>query len=1006
MRRNVRRWWIRLLATSWAVSAAVLTEARADDAQAPRSDTAASLDVAAERMTVPEGFSVNLFAGEPEVTQPIALAFDARGRLWVVECHTYPDWEKSGKPAHDKVIVFEDSDGDGKADKRTVFLDNGTNLSGITLGFGGVWLCATPNLLFVPDRNGDDRPDGPPEVVLDGWDLNARHNVFNGLIWGPDGWLWGCNGILSNSKVGPPGTPEASRVTLNCGVWRYHPTRKVVEVVAHGTTNPWGLDFNELGEAFITNCVIPHLFHVTPGAHFERMFGNDNNPYTYQLIPSCADHVHWDTTERWLDIRTIGVSPTTDRAGGGHAHSGAVIYQGDNWPDEYRGSILMGNIHGRRLNRDRLVSKGSGFVARHAADFLHANDPWFRGIAMKTGPEGALYVLDWSDTGECHEHDADGAHRENGRIYRVIHGKPEGQTINVASADDAKLVELQSHRNDWYAREARRVLQERAAAGKDLAAAHTSLRTRLAEETDDVRRLRMLWALHVSGGLDQNSLARLVEDRSEHVRAWAVRLLVDDRGQAGDAAVLKALEIASADPTPRVRLAVASAMQRLPRGAAIDSLKLMLVGKPEDASDPNLPWMLWYALEPTIGPGLEPLAASAWFATEARIPLLRSNIARRMVEVDHEKSLMLLTLRMNQSPELTADAARDVFAGLMTGLRGRKGLKKPEGWSALAEKARGLDPSLPPSRLALMLGDQEAMARLKALAVSEQASPEARRDAIDALAEARVPGLAPGLLQWATDPVTRLAAIRALAVYDDPAIPRVLLDRFKTLPDEAQSEVVSTLASRPDWALALLESVGSGNVERRDVSVPVARQILAFGKKDLDAALAKHWGALRATAGDKAERMAHFKDLLSPAALKSADLARGRQVFVRTCGSCHQLYQDGHAVGPNLTGSNRDNLDYVLENVLDPSASVANEYKLVNVATTDGRIVSGIIRERTESALVLLATEGAQIVVPRSEIEAERISPASMMPDGLFDKLSEAELRDLVLYLTTKAPVE
>src|SRR5207248_6874661 len=190
----------------------------------------------------------------------------------------------------------------------------------IALGFGGVWLCSTPNLVFIPVRAGEDRPAGPPEVVLDGWNLKeAKHNVFNGLTWGPDGWLWGCNGIQSRSLVGPPRTPKEKRVEINCGVWRYHPTRKVFEAVAHGTTNPWGLDFDDSGEAFITNCVIKHLWHVVPGAHFQRMYGQDSNPYSYGLLESCADHLHWGGGH-WTESR--GGKGPHDVPGGGHAHVG------------------------------------------------------------------------------------------------------------------------------------------------------------------------------------------------------------------------------------------------------------------------------------------------------------------------------------------------------------------------------------------------------------------------------------------------------------------------------------------------------------------------------------------------------------------------------------------------------------------------------------------------------------------------------------------------------------
>ncbi len=416
-------------------------------------------------MTLPEGFRATLFAGEPDVVQPIAFTIDPRGRLWVAENMTYPAWRQ--KPsAPDRIIILEDADGDGRLDRRKVFWDQGNTVSGLALGFGGVYVCATPHLLFIPDKDGDDVPDGPPTVVLDGWDVKAQHNLFNALTWGPDGWLYGCNGIMSNSRVGAPGTPDADRVPINCGVWRFHPTKKTFEAVAHGTTNPWGLDFDDFGEAFITNCVIPHLFHVVPGAHYQRMYGQDVNPNLYRLMETCADHVHWDTSQAWSDIRTLGVTPTTDQKGGGHAHTGAMIYLGDNWPDKYRNSIFMCNIHGQRVNHDILERRGSGFVARHDTDFLLANDPWFRGMELRYGPDGGVYLTDWSDIGECHENDADGAHRENGRIYKITYGDIKPAQVDLARMGNDKLVSLQLHKNDWYVRTARRLLQERAAAGQ------------------------------------------------------------------------------------------------------------------------------------------------------------------------------------------------------------------------------------------------------------------------------------------------------------------------------------------------------------------------------------------------------------------------------------------------------------------------------------------------------------------------------------------------------------
>jgi putative membrane-bound dehydrogenase-like protein len=576
------------------------------------------------RMKVPEGFRVTVFAAEPDVRQPIAFTIDSRGRLWVAECYAYPHWVRDDTSGRDRIVILADEDGDGRADRRVVFADKEKNLSGIELGFGGVWACATPRLLFFPDQNRDDRPDGPPRVVLDGWDLEAKHNVFNGLTWGPDGWLYGLNGILSNSRVGRPGAAEAERVPINCGVWRYHPVRETFEVVAWGTTNPWGLDFDDHGEMFISNCVIPHLFHVVPGAHFQRMFGNDFDPHLYGLLESSADHLHWAGGE-WQSSR--GGKGKHGEAGGGHAHVGAMVYLGDNWPDDYRDSIYVANVHGNRVNRDSLERRGAGYVARHRPDFLLANDEWFRALELQYGPDGAVYLSDWSDTGECHDTDAHGAHHESGRIYRIAFGEPKPVKVDVASYADTKLVELQLAKNDWYVREARRTLAERAAGGKDLKEAHERLVDLFSGTEDVTRKLRALWALRVSGGLSEAVLSLQLDHESEHIRAWAVRFLCED-GAVEPVVVERLAALAREDPSPFVRLYLASSLQRLPPGRRW-GIAAGLVAEERDAEDPTLPLMIWYGIEPAVA--ADP-ARGAALAAACKIPLIRRHIARRLAE--------------------------------------------------------------------------------------------------------------------------------------------------------------------------------------------------------------------------------------------------------------------------------------------------------------------------------------------------------------------------------------
>src|SRR5262249_12183489 len=238
---------------------------------------------AAAAMTVPDGFSVTLFAGEPDVRQPIAMCLDDRGRVWVAEAYTYPI-RRADRAAKDRIVIFEDRKGTGTCDKGTVFMEGLTLVSGLEVGFGGVWIGAAPYLMFVPVKDGEDKPAGKPKILLDGWGYQDTHETLNTFSWGPDGWLYGCHGVFTHSRVGKPDTPDDKRIPINAGIWRYHPTRHVFEVFAHGTSNPWGLDFDDYGQAFCEACVIPHNWHVIQGARYHRQAGSHFEPHTYDDI--------------------------------------------------------------------------------------------------------------------------------------------------------------------------------------------------------------------------------------------------------------------------------------------------------------------------------------------------------------------------------------------------------------------------------------------------------------------------------------------------------------------------------------------------------------------------------------------------------------------------------------------------------------------------------------------------------------------------------------------------
>ncbi|MEK6247071.1 MAG: hypothetical protein N2C12_02760, partial [Planctomycetales bacterium] len=295
------------------------------------------------------------------------------------------------------------------------------------------------------------------------------------------------------SLVEHPGDAPDKRIELSCSIWRYHPIRQVFEMVADGTINPWGLDFDDHGQGFFTTSVVEHLWHLVPGAHYERWKnrGVHPNPYVYEAMSATSDHLHW-ASGTWDKAGRLAAG--NQEQGGGHSHCDAMIYLGDRWPEQFRGTLFTSNIHGRRVNRDRLIRTDGSFQGVHADDFLIANDPWFRAVSMEYGPDGDVYITDWSDNGECH--DRDGVHRTSGRIYKVTWGAPIHVNVDLNKASNQQLVEYQLHHNDWFVRHARRILQERSAEGQDMSAVHAELRRMFLTHTDVTRKLRALWALY------------------------------------------------------------------------------------------------------------------------------------------------------------------------------------------------------------------------------------------------------------------------------------------------------------------------------------------------------------------------------------------------------------------------------------------------------------------------------------------------------------------------------
>ncbi|MFT3881871.1 MAG: DUF1080 domain-containing protein [Gemmatales bacterium] len=936
---------------------------------------------AAQVMTVPEGFTVKLFAGEPDVKQPIAFCQDDRGRLWVAEAYCYPKRQKDGE-GKDRILIFEDIDGDGKFDKCTVFAEGLNLVSGIELGFGGLWVGAAPYLMFIPIDASGDKPAGPPKIMLDGWGWQDTHETLNTFCWGPDGWLYGCHGVFTYSNVGKPGAPNSERTKINAGIWRYHPTQHVFEVFAEGTSNPWGLDYNKNGQFFIEACVIPHCFHIIQGARYQRQAGPHANPFTYADIGTIADHFHY------LGANPHGGNNKSDAAGGGHAHCGLMCYEGGTWPKEYHGQLFMGNIHGRRINMDRLTRKGSGFVASHGPDFLLANDAWARFINMQYGPDGNVFLIDWYDQQACHRNEPEIWDRSNGRVYKIIHRNTIGKETDLkklggdlSKVDTDKLKELAKHDNQWYVRHARRILQERES--------HKAV--------NDLKEFANIPTSRGPGTRSTRKVQKQVGD--EYERAWDIQRACQTSDMHGHQSELnRYAQMAKNDPSPVVRLYLASALQRMQVEDRWDIIE-GLVSHAEDNGDHNLPLMYWYAAEPLAE--ADP-ARALKLAIASKVPMLEFMV-RRISSIEKPEAIDNLVATLGSSTD--AKVQQTVLRGINTALRGRRNAPEPRSWPtayAVLNKSSNRELQHQAHILGTVFGDEAAIKNLINQVQDLKATEEHRLSGLAALVASKQTGVGPLLLKLLNDDTLRSSAIKGLAGFDQAETAGTLLKLYASLDGNDRRLAVSTLAVRPASAQALMNAVGEKLVPLADVSADTVRQLRQFDDPKLNEQIATLWGVVRSTPVERQKQIAAAKKMINTRTRVVPDLNLGRTLFQKTCAQCHQLFGTGGKIGPDITGSNRVNLDYLLENIYDPSAVIPKEYAATFVITKDGRSLTGIVKERNAKTMTLVtATE--TLTLPLDDIEGEKPSDVSMMPEDQMKPFSEHEIKSLIAYLQSPA---
>ncbi|MAJ16792.1 MAG: dehydrogenase [Opitutia bacterium TMED67] len=763
---------------------------------------------AVDNSTIEGGFTVNSWANEPMITQPMAFCWDDKGRMWVAENRDYETRGRGFSASGDsRILILEDTDRDGVADKRSVFLEGVPFPSAMAVGLDGLWLGAPPNLLFVPDRNKDDKADVDDiEVRLTGWGIRDRHEVLNSLHWGPDGWIYGCQGVFTPSVVGKPkgtgklfkhGEPypksvefEGEGQKINGGVWRYHPTKEVFEIVAHGFSNPWGIDYDAKGQLFITACVIPHLWHVIPGGLYHRQAGRHFNPHAYSDIRTIAEHRHRS------------------------AHGGARVYLSDAFPDEYQGKLFMANIHEHAVLTDELVPAGSGYVGKEHKDFMHANNEQWIGFSMEIGPAGNVYVLDWHDAFICGNNIQ---HKDTGRIFRLAPNKSlandwEGRYEDVEKLSDAKLVSYQTNVSSWHARRARVVLHGRSIKGKLDKGTHRSLKQMFRKNKNADYRLRALWALHITGGLNESENLKNLNDEDEHIRAWSIQFLCEDKNPS-NRALKKFASMANKDSSPVVRLYLASAMQRISMGNRW-AIAAGLVTHAEDADDHNLPKMIWYGVEPLVP---ENPTRAMNLAQASQLPLVTEYIARRATNA---RQLETLSLALGQIKDETT--INNMLRGFDAGLKSLDEAVAPASWQETYKKIEKYPLA---KEIALILGDSETNKALISTLDNSKATSVDRRSALKTLASKEHHALKDRLVNLLNDSNLSNDSIVAMASYDEKSFSRELLSRYSKMNVEEKSATIKTLSSQSSYAQKFTDAIKSGVVPRNDLPAYIVQKM-------------------------------------------------------------------------------------------------------------------------------------------------------------------------------------
>jgi len=960
-------------------------------------------------LRTPDDLAIDLIAREPAITQPVFLNFDERGRMWVVQYRQYPEpaglkvaardsiWrvqydrkkpappydtpDKAAFRGRDRIVILEDGQGDGSFSHVSTFLDGLNITSAVCRGRDGVWVLSPPQLLWYADANHDDVPDGPPTVALDGFGIEDTHSIANSLRWGPDGWLYGAVGSTVTCDIVRPGLDAAPIAHLmGQGIWRYHPASRRFEVFAEGGGNAFGCEIDAKGRVFSGhNGGDTRGFHYAQGAYLRKGFekhGDLSNPYAFGYFPAMAHGKVQRYTHNF------------------------ILYEGGALPDRYRGKLIGIDPMSNWLPLVEFRPRGATFETRDLDAVVRTDDRKFRPVDIKHGPDGAIYIADWRDFQINHYRNHEGQiTRDDGRILRIRgrDAKPGVAAFDLRRKTAAELVELLRHDNRWWRESARQVLAER----RD-AAIVPGLRAELARGTPGQFALEALWALNLSGGFDEALARELFRHVDPFVRLWSVRLVGDTR-EASTTTAAALFALAQTEPDVEVRSQLAASAKRFPAAIGLPIVRALLTHD-ADVTDPYVPLQLWWAIEDKCSAHRDAVLALFSAADRASVwtrPLVREHLAtrlmRRFAAAGTSADWAACTELLTRAPD--AVARRALVQGFEQAFAGRALPALPE--SLVAALVRTGEASL-----ALRLRAREPAAVADGLKlVSDPRAPVVERVRVLAtLGEVPDPAAADRIAAAFSDPHPEIVrtALAAAAAYDAPALTRAILAGFPRFTTEQRAVALSVLTSRASSAAALVEALERRQFEVSAVPVEMRDKLRLVADNALGDRLDRLFGPRpKARMGADAAGIAR----ITAAATGTGNVYRGRTHYQQRCAACHRLFNVGGEIGPDLTAFKRDDLASLILAIVSPNAEIREGYEPFVLTKKDGTVHSGFIATQDERRVVLRDMAGLSVSVDRGDLASLRGLGTSLMPAGLLDGLSDADLRDFFAYLRLNQPL-